>query len=65
MLKTWIKYCAIGIPLSAFLHTCLQFAYAFVPNVDHKLWAFPIHFLLGTLVGGILILGPAYTIQAI
>ena len=53
----------LGVPLAALLHTALQFAYAYSPNVDSDWGFFPVHWVAGILFGAP-ILVPAFTIQA-
>ena len=53
----------LGVPLAAFLHTALQFAYAYSRTVDNDWGFFPVYWAAGILFGS-LILAPAFTIQA-
>ena len=53
----------LGIPLAAYLHTALQFAHAYAPNIDNRWGLLPVHWAAGMLFGS-LILAPAFTIQA-
>ena len=59
--RTLLRHAAIGIPLSALLHTALQTA-AETGSVTIGITV--LHFVLGMLVGSI-VLGPAYALQAI
>lgn len=59
----WFRHLLLGIPLAAFLHSALQFAYAYSPNLDNDWGFFPIHWAAGMIVGS-LILAPAFTLQA-
>jgi hypothetical protein len=53
----------VGVPLAAFFHGGLQFLYD--PLVySNKIWLFPLHFLLGIIVGSV-ILAPAFGAQAL
>ena len=61
--RIWLRHLLLGIPLAAFLHTALQFAYAYSPNVDNDWGFFPVHWVAGILFGAPL-LAPAFTIQA-
>jgi hypothetical protein len=52
----------VGVPVAAFFHSFLQFA--FDPPVNARgVWLFPLHFFLGVLVGSI-VLVPAFSLQA-
>jgi hypothetical protein len=53
----------VGVPLAAFFHSVLQFLYE-PPPIRTGIWLFPAHFLLGIIVGSI-ILAPAYGVQAL
>jgi hypothetical protein len=61
--KIWLRHLLLGIPLAAFLHTALQFAYAYSPHLDNDWELFPVHWVAGMLFGS-LILAPAFTVQA-
>src|SRR5689334_7482821 len=60
--KILIWHLLIGVPLAAFTHSVVQFAYE-PPASFTDILVFPLHFLLG--VGcGLPVLIPAYTLQA-
>lgn len=61
--KIWLRHQLLGVPLAALLHTALQFAYAYSPNVGSDWALLPIHWAAGMLFGS-LILVPAFTVQA-
>jgi hypothetical protein len=60
----WLSHVFVGVPVAAFLHSVLQFA-ADPSTGAHvsDLLLFPLHFILGVLVGSV-ILVPAFTCQA-
>ena len=64
MKRVWLRHLALGISLSALLHTILQFAYSYSARFDNDWDVFPIHWAAGVLFGSV-ILGPAYTVQAL
>jgi len=59
--RTLVRHLAIGIPLSALLHTILQTA---ADRTSFSIGITILHFVLGMLLGSI-VLGPAYALQAI
>ncbi len=61
--RIWLRHLFLGVPLAAFLHTVLQFAHAYSPNVDNDWGFFPVHWVAGILFGAPLLV-PAFTIQA-
>ena len=61
--RIWLRHLFWGISLAAFLHTALQFAHAYSPNVDNDWGFFPVHWVAGIFFGAPL-LAPAFTIQA-
>lgn len=60
--RIWRWHVLLGVPLAAFLHSIVQFAYDTSTKIG-DLGYFVFHFGLGILVGSV-ILVPAYTAQA-
>jgi len=62
--RIWLRHLALGIPLAALLHTCLQFAHAYSSRFDNDWDIFPLHWFLGVVFGSV-VLGPAFSVQAL
>jgi hypothetical protein len=61
----WWGHILVGVPVAAFEHSILQFAYASTGGpISQDLWLFPLHFLSGVIVGSI-VLVPAFSLQAL
>jgi hypothetical protein len=63
--RIWRLHVLLGTPMAALAHSVLQFARDYRNDAGwwhDLLWVFPAHFVLGILVGGV-ILVPAYSLQ--